>query len=144
MRVFYCVELSRVASFRFVRIFRRHPFIVALFYRRFVMANDDSSQSNVLEVSQLLILQAERMKSLKNVLNTFRMDCGKQNVRKTKSYYDARLRKIDTAYKEFQEDHKLLLFSADSDDDYFKNDSSSQFEEAYLEVYCALVDHRVV
>lgn len=103
---------------------------------------DNTSLDSSNAVARLMILQTERMKAMKGTLSNFRMDSGKANVKKTKSYYDKRLEKIENTYKEFQDDHKILLFSAELNDDYFKNNSASLFEEVYLEVYCALVDDR--
>lgn len=49
--------------------------------------------------------------------------------RKTKSYFETRLKRVDTIYNEFHTDHKMLLFTADSTEEHFRIDSAMQFEE---------------
>lgn len=102
------------------------------------MVNDVQNQS-LLETSQMLILQADRRKQLENSLTNFKRD---SKTRKTKVYLDRRLAQIQEIRTQFYDDHKQLLFLADTDDDYFTNDFQSLFEESYIGIYCALMEEK--
>lgn len=91
------------------------------------------------EAHQIIVLQADRMKLLRSTLDNFKKDPAN---RKTKSYFERRLEKIEKLYEEFHSDHRTIILSVDVTEEYVRADSISQFEELYLECYCAIADNR--
>lgn len=96
-----------------------------------------NSQGGDSEDTQMLIrLQYDRLNSLKKYLTNYKKD---PDDRKSKSYYQKRLERIEEMNCGFGADHHRIVCSeVDPGDDYFKNDIADLFENAFLEVYCVL------
>lgn len=109
------------------------------------MTNDGEPNSTVLERSiensaeHFYRLQVDRLHAIKSVLSNFKKDA---RDRKSKSYFSVRFKKIEDLYAEFSGAHQRMLALVELSHAYFKTDVSNEFEEAYVEVFCALSDAR--
>ncbi|XP_036346949.1 uncharacterized protein LOC118756265 [Rhagoletis pomonella] len=86
----------------------------------------------------LVKLQCDRHETLKRVLQNFRKDA---QSRKTSIYFQKRLQQIDSISKEFAETHKIIICAEGySESSYYTNNVTSEFEERYMDVYCAIAE----
>lgn len=90
------------------------------------------SDSDEISVEDELKLQVNRYEQLKKVLPNFKKDA---QSRKTQSYFDIRLKRLNELYKEFSKSHKFLVCNIEHTDEYFTSDICTQFEEIYIETH---------
>lgn len=61
------------------------------------------------------------------------------DVRRTKSYFEMRLKSINQLRSEFENRHRLIIQSdIDTTNSYFSEDLLDKFEEAYIEIFCEI------
>ncbi|XP_036344419.1 uncharacterized protein LOC118753653 [Rhagoletis pomonella] len=84
----------------------------------------------------LIKLQVNLLASLEKIHVNFKKD---SLGRKTKTYFQQRLKRVDELNEEFRSTHKSIVCSdIKSDDEYLTTDIASQFEELHLELFCLL------
>lgn len=92
------------------------------------------------DVNDVLIAQADLLDKMKRALSNFKRD---GEDRKTKSYFVIKLESIAEYRKRFERNHNQILCSdLNVNDDYFKENSPDQFEEAYIEAFCQMSEKR--
>jgi len=83
-------------------------------------------------------LQSDRHNALRSVLQNFRKE---SQARKTKIYLKKRLDQVEELRNAFRETHSVIVnLDGFSDSNYDTKNFQSEFEERYVDTYCALAE----
>ncbi|XP_070075502.1 uncharacterized protein [Drosophila takahashii] len=95
-------------------------------------------ESIVLDLDKLVNLQTDRHQALRSVLQNFRKD---SQTRKTRIYLKKRLDQVEELRNAFRETHSVIVnLDGFEDSSYAAKNFQSEFEERYMDAYCALAE----